>query len=269
MKSFKVLALGDVVGQPGRAACLEIIPRLRQEHDIDLVIVNVENIAGGSGITENAVNPLFEAGVDIMTSGDHVFKKKEAEVLLEENHAILKPANYPPQTPGHGTAILEAKSGIKVGVINLLGRVFLQNVDCPFQTARREIEKMKQSASIILVDFHAEATSEKVAMGWFLDGQVSAVFGTHTHVQTADDQILPCGTGYITDIGMCGAHYSVIGRRIENVLKMFLTQMPGKLEVATEDARISGVLFEIDPQTKKTISIQRIHEKVALEAVRN
>lgn len=262
MEKFKVIALGDVVGEPGRRAVREILPRLVREEGIDFVIVNGENIAGGSGITESAVREIFSAGVHVMTSGDHIFRKKEGEALLENSSRILKPANYPAETPGIGSTVVETKSGIKVAVLNLIGRVFLKTVDCPFQIADREVKKLREKTPFIFVDMHAEATSEKVALGWFLDGRVSAVFGTHTHVQTADETILPKGTGYLTELGMCGPYHSVIGREIDQVLKMFRTQMPMRLDVAKEDARISGAIFEVDPETARTVAIHRVHERV-------
>ena len=267
MKTFRVLAAGDVVGNPGRKACTEIIPRLRRDENIDFVIVNGENLAGGSGVTESTTRELFQNGVDVITSGDHIFRKKEAESLLMKDHRILRPANYPAAVPGEGAAIVTAQGGVKVGVLNLIGRVFLKTVDCPFEIARREIEKLRKETSVIFVDIHAEATSEKVALGWFLDGKVSGIFGTHTHIQTADECILPRGTGYITELGMCGPYHSVIGRDIDAVLHMFLTQMPSKLEVATEDTRLSGALFDIDPATGKTVAIRRVHERVGHAAL--
>jgi len=263
METLKVLALGDVVGEPGRRAIKEIVPRLVREQEIDFVIANGENLAGGSGITESTVVDLFGSGVNVMTSGDHIFRKKEGEALLENTTRILKPANYPVGTPGIGSTVVAAKNGVKIGVLNLIGRVFLKTVNCPFETAEREVKKLRQETPVIFVDMHAEATSEKVALGRFLDGQVSAVFGTHTHVQTADEAILPKGTGYLTELGMCGPYESVIGREIEQVLKMFLTQMPMRLDVAKGDARISGAIFEVNPETGKTVSIKRVHEKVS------
>lgn len=262
MSTLKVLAVGDIVGEPGRIAVKEIVPRIVREESIDFVIANGENIAGGSGITEPTVRSLFSSGVHVMTSGDHIFRKKEGEALLEQSSRILKPANYPASTPGIGATIVETKNGMKVGVINLIGRVFLKTVDCPFEVADREIKKIRQSTPIIFVDIHAEATSEKIALGWFLDGRVSAVFGTHTHIQTADETILPKGTGYITDLGMCGPYKSVIGRDITQVLKMFQTQMPMRLDVAKDDARVSGVIFEVSLDTGKTVSIKRVHERL-------
>lgn len=261
METLKVLALGDVVGEPGRRAIKEILPRLIRDEEIDFVIANGENLAGGSGITESTVLDLFTSGVDVVTSGDHIFRKKEGEALLEKSNRILKPANYPAGTPGIGSTVVKTREGLAIGVINLIGRVFLKTVNCPFETASREVEKLRAQTRLIFVDIHAEATSEKIALGWYLDGRVSAVFGTHTHVQTADETILPKGTGYLTELGMCGPYRSVIGREIEQVLKMFLTQMPIRLDVAKEDARISGVLFEVDSETGKTLSVRRVHEK--------
>lgn len=266
IETFKVLALGDTVGDPGRRAVQQILPALIKEAGIDFVILNGENMAGGSGITEQSVMSVFSAGVNVMTSGDHIFKKKEGIALLSNSSRLLKPANYPAGTPGIGATVVEAPNGKKVGVINLMGRVFLKTVDCPFQTALREVERLRAHTPIIFVDIHAEATSEKVALGWFLDGKVTAVFGTHTHVQTADETILPQGTGYLTDLGMCGPFKSVIGRQIEQVLHMFLTQMPTHLDVATDDPRISGAIFEVDPVTGKTLAIRRVHERVGTYA---
>lgn len=266
MAMIKILTCGDVVGKPGRKACREVIPRLIKEQGIHFVIVNGENLAGGSGITQSTVDEIFRCGVDVISSGDHVFKKKEGENLLQEDKRILRPANYPALAPGQGSCVVSSKQGIKIGVINLLGRVFLKTVDCPFQAADREIEKVSKEAKIIFVDMHAEATSEKVAMGWYLDGRVSGIFGTHTHVQTADECVLPKGTGYITELGMCGPYRSVIGREIEQVHHMFLTQMPVRLDVATEDARLSGAIFEIDTDTGKAVSVTRVHERAAREA---
>jgi len=262
METIKVLALGDVVGEPGRRAIKEILPRLIRGEGIDFVIANGENLVGGSGITESSVFELFSSGVDVVTSGDHIFRKKEGEALLDRSTRILKPANYPAGTPGVGSTVVKSKQGVAVGVLNLIGRVFLKTVDCPFAVASRELEKLRGETRLIFVDIHAEATSEKVALGWYLDGRVSAVFGTHTHVQTADETILPKGTGYLTELGMCGPYRSVIGREIDQVVKMFLTQMPMRLEVAREDARISGALFEVDLESGRTVSLRRVHEKM-------
>ena len=262
METIKVLVIGDTVGKPGRQACRQLIPKLRDRHGIDFVVVNGENLASGSSITRDTVEEVLSSGVDVITSGDHIFKKKEAAAIAEENPRVLRPLNYPKGVPGHGFTVATAPGGIKVAVVNVLGRVFLQSVDCPFETIETALKSIKAQTKIVLVDFHAEATSEKVAMGWFLDGQVSAVYGTHTHIQTADETILPKGTAYITELGMTGPYKSVLGRDIDQVLFRFRTQMPGPMEVATEDARLSGALIEIDVETGKAKAIQRIHEKL-------
>lgn len=266
METFKVLALGDTVGEPGRRAIKEILPPLIREEGIAFVIANGENLAAGSGMTESTVYELFTSGVDVITSGDHVFKKKESEELLTKSNRILKPANYPEGTPGIGSTVMKARNGVLIGVLNVIGRVFLKTVNCPFEIAQREVKKLRAETPFIFIDIHAEATSEKVALGWYLDGQVTGIFGTHTHIQTADETILPKGTGYITELGMCGPYHSVIGREIDQVLKMFLTQIPSRLEVAKEDARISGVLFEVEQATAQTVSMRRIHEKIPIRA---
>ena len=262
MELIKVLVIGDTVGKPGRAACRAVIPKLRDRFEIDLVVLNGENLAAGSSITPDTVSEVFQSGVDVITTGDHVFKKKEAVSVMEGNPRVLRPLNYPKGTPGNGFVVVTTQKGVKVAVVNLLGRVFLQTVDCPFQTMESLLKSIKSQAKIVLVDFHAEATSEKVAMGWFLDGEVSAVYGTHTHIQTADESILPKGTAYITELGMTGPYRSVIGRDIEQVLHRFRTQMPGPMEVASEDARLSGALIEIEVETGRAHSIQRIHERL-------
>lgn len=251
---------GDVVGNPGRKACRDIIPRLRQDESLDAVIVNGENVAGGSGLTESTCRELFECGVDVITSGDHAFRKPGAAELFNGNQRILRPANFPALVPGRGSLVWKTASGVRFGVLNLMGRVFMKPLDCPFAIADREIRRLRDEVDIILVDFHAEATAEKKAMGWFLDGRVSALFGTHTHVPTADECILPSSTAYVTDIGMCGAHRSVIGRKIEHAIEMFVTQMPIRLEVASEDIRLTGVMVEIDPSSGRAVSIRRIQE---------
>ena len=258
----RILVVGDTVGKPGRQACREILPKLRLRHELDLIVVNGENIAAGSSVTPDTIAELIASGADVITSGDHIFRKKEATRVLEENPIVLRPLNYPKGTPGNGFIVVTTSKGVKVAVINLMGRVFLHTLDCPFQVIESVLAQIRSQTNVILVDLHAEATSEKVAMGWFLDGRVSALCGTHTHVQTADETILPKGTAYITDIGMAGPHKSVIGRDIEQVLHRFLTQMPGPMEVAAEDVRLSGVLLEIDAKSGKAKSIERIHERL-------
>lgn len=262
METIRILVVGDTVGKPGREACKKIIPMLRQKRELDFVVVNGENVAAGSSITHDTAEELFASGADVITTGDHIFRKKEGIALVQENSLVLRPLNYPKGTPGNGSVIVTTKTGVKVGVINLMGRVFIQNLDCPFQVGEAAVKSFKSQTKIILVDLHAEATSEKVAMGWFLDGEVSALCGTHTHVQTSDETILPKGTAYITDIGMTGPFRSVIGRDIEQVLYRFKTQMPGPMEVATEDIRLSGAIIEIDVKTGKALSIERVHEKL-------
>ena len=239
----------------------EFIPRLRREHKIDLCIANGENIAGGFGITENCANKLYSYGVDVITTGNHVWDRQETEMLLTENHRLLRPANYPPGVLGSGDVIVEAGNGCKVGVLNLQGRIFMPPIDCPFRTADRIIQRISGETSLIIVDFHAEATSEKMAMGWHLDGRVSAVLGTHTHVMTADEKILPGGTAYITDVGFTGPHKSIIGVRIEQSLKRIIRQIPTRFTPASEALMLSAVLLEIDDTSGKALSITRIIEK--------
>jgi metallophosphoesterase (TIGR00282 family) len=262
MKKIKILMIGDIVGSPGREVCRELIPVLRKREGLDFIVANGENMAGGSGITQSTVKEIFEAGVDVITTGDHIFKRKEAYALLDETPNILRPANYPVCSPGFGSYIYEINNDVKIGIVNLLGRVFLNPIDCPFTRIKSIVEEMRTKTTTILVDFHAEATSEKIALGWYLDGLVSAVYGTHTHVQTADEAILPKGTAYITDIGMTGPFLSVLGRDIEAVLNRFVTQMPSYFKVASDDLRMNGIIVEIDPVTGSSLSIKRIQEKL-------
>lgn len=261
--TIRILATGDTVGEPGRQACMILIPRLIDEEGLDFVVVNGENIAGGNGITESTAQDLFSNGVDVITSGDHYFDKKEAFDYLQKETRVLRPLNYPAQALGTGSVIAKSKSGRKIGVMNLLGQVFMgPNVNSPFLTAKEEIEKMRKETSIILVDIHAEATSEKIALGWYLDGKVSAIFGSHTHIQTADEHVLPKGTAYITDMGMCGPYQSVLGRDVSMVLNRFLTQVPTRFPVANEDVRLSGVIIDIDAETGRATAIKRVHERL-------
>ncbi|MDD4013023.1 MAG: TIGR00282 family metallophosphoesterase [Candidatus Omnitrophica bacterium] len=258
---LKILFIGDIVGKPGRTAVLKILPALRREEKIDLVVANAENAAGGSGITQPIADELFSAGVDVLTSGDHIWKKPEIYPYLEETDKVLRPANYPAGAPGKGAVLVKTGDKGDVGVINLLGRVFMDAVDCPFVSAKCEVEKLKKKTNVIVVDFHAEATSEKVAMGYFLDGVVSAVIGTHTHVQTADERILPNGTAYLTDTGMTGPFDSVIGRKKENIIERFVTQRPTRFEVASGDEQMHGVMVEIDQDSGKAVRIERVQKK--------
>ena len=257
---MKILFLGDIVGRPGRAAVRQLLPYLKESEKIDVVIANAENAAGGSGITPRIVEELEEYGVDVITSGDHIWKKKEIYDYLDKNDHVVRPANYPEGAPGMGGTVVKV-GGKKVGVINLIGRVFMDAVDCPFKAAQKEVDRIKQETKIIIVDLHAEATSEKVAMGWFLDGKVSAVIGTHTHIQTADEKILPEGTAYITDCGMTGPYDSVIGRKKEEILRRFITQLPTRFETAESGVEMHGVIVEIDDATGKALNIKRVQEK--------
>lgn len=255
---FKVLVMGDIVGGPGRRVLRECLPRYLHENGIHFCIANAENAAGGSGLTKRCWEQIREAGVDFVTLGDHTWRKAEVIPLLEREERLIRPANYSAAAVGRGWNVVDTDLGIKVGVLNLLGRVFMQPVDCPFMAAEKAIEQMGRKTNVLIVDFHAEATSEKMALGHYLDGRVSAVFGTHTHVQTADEQILPGGTGYITDVGMTGPHDSILGRKIQPVLHKFITQMHAPFDVAEKDARICGSCFTIDTETGKTIEVERV-----------
>jgi len=265
---MKALLIGDIIGRPGRVAVEKFVIPLREERDIDLVVANCENAAGGAGITPPVAEELFRAGVDVLTSGNHVWRKREAFELLKLDHRVMRPANYPDGAPGSGSVVIETLSGRKVGILNLQGRVFMEPVDCPFRTATRELERLRLSTSLIIVDMHAEATSEKVAMGWFLDGKVSCVFGTHTHIPTADERILPKGTAFLTDVGMTGPYDSVIGRKTEQILERFLSGLPVKSEVAEGNIQLRGLVVEIDPKTGKATHVERI-AKVLEGAVRD
>lgn len=259
---LNILVLGDIVGQPGRSIVEKKLPALIKEEGIDFVIANAENAAGGSGITADVAKRLFASGLDVITTGDHVWKKKEIVNVLETETRILRPANYSPLAKGRGWAVVANRSGQAIGIINLLGRVFMPPIDCPFRTVDQILREVTKKTQIIIVDIHAEATSEKVAMGWYLDGRVSAVVGTHTHVQTADERLLPGNTAYITDLGMTGPHHSILGRNKEHVLKFITTQMPTRFEVADKDVRMNGVVITVDASTGRAEGIKRlvVHE---------
>ena len=260
---MKILLVGDVIGKPGREIVKKIVPQFRKNKVIDFVVCNAENAAGGSGITLAVADELLDAQVDVLTSGDHIWKKKEILERLETDKRILRPANYPDSCPGNGAAVIKSSSGKSVGVVNVLGRVFTRNINsCPFMAAEKEIRKLSKDTKIILVDMHAEATSEKIAIGRFLDGRASAVFGTHTHVQTADERVLPRGTAYITDLGMTGPQDSVIGRKVDVIIEHFITCMPAKFEIAENDMELQGVIVEIDEATGKALSIERLQAKL-------
>jgi metallophosphoesterase (TIGR00282 family) len=253
-----LLFIGDVVGRPGRELLLRALRPLVDRHGVDLVAVNVENMAGGNGVTRELCDGLFKAGVAVMTSGNHVWDKKEALDYLPNEPRLLRPANYPTGVPGRGAYLATTPAGDKVGIVNVMGRVFMQAIDDPFTAAVREIDALRAQTRVVLVDFHAEATSEKIAMGWFLDGKATAVVGTHTHVQTADDRVLPGGTAYITDVGMTGPHDSVIGVDKQAAIGRFLTAMPAKFETATGDPRLHAVLVTADSRTGRATRIERL-----------
>lgn len=255
---MKILFVGDIVGQPGRRAVREIVPALVEDLRIDMVIANCENAAAGFGVTREIVEELYRCRIDVLTSGNHIWDKREVLDFIDDYESLLRPANYPQGAPGFGSVVMPCLSGVHVGVINLVGRVFMRALDCPFLTVDKEIEKLRRKARIIFVDMHAEATSEKQAMGRFLDGRVTAVIGTHTHVQTADEQILPQGTGYMTDAGMTGPFDSIIGTKKEAVLERFLKHMPNRFDVAKGDVRLQGVLITVDETTGRCLEIERI-----------
>jgi len=255
----KLLFIGDIIGKPGREALSRELHRIVDRHRVDLVIANGENAAGGFGLTAETAQELFKCGVQMITSGNHIWDKKDSLEYIKREERIVRPANYPEGTPGRGATLVSTPGGVKVGILNLEGRVFMNNLDCPFRCADREIAKLKEETPIIFVDFHAEATSEKVSLGWYLDGRVSAVVGTHTHVQTADERILTAGTAYMTDAGMTGSFDSVIGVRKEDAIEKFITQRPAKFEVAKKDIRINGVVIEVDEKSGLALSIERIN----------
>jgi metallophosphoesterase (TIGR00282 family) len=264
----KLLFIADIVGQPGRRAVKELVPKLREQLHLDFVIANGENAAGGSGITGKTAEEIFSAGVNVITSGDHLWDQKEVTELLEREPRFIRPLNYPPGTPGQGSTVVAIQGRSSLGIINLQGRTFLQALDNPFHVARAEVERLRQHTSMIFIDFHAEATSEKVALARMLDGRVSAVIGTHTHVQTADEQIFPGGTAFLCDAGFTGPHESVIGREIEPVIQRFLTSMPQKFEVAKRRVLLQGAMLEIDEQSGRATKIKRISEPApSLEGV--
>jgi metallophosphoesterase (TIGR00282 family) len=260
--AVNVLFISDIVGRPGRRAVEELVPGLRERYGIDLCVGNAENVAHGFGLTPILAEKLLASGVDVLTSGNHLWDRKEILPALDESDTILRPANYPPAVPGRGMTVQDLPGAREVAVLCLQGRVFMHESDCPFRTATSLLEDLAGQTRMIVVDFHAEATSEKVAMGRFLDGRVSAVIGTHTHVQTADEQILPRGTAYLTDAGMTGPHDSVIGIHVDAAIGRFLTQVPRRFEVAEGDVRLEGAVISIDPGTGLAREIQRVRERV-------
>jgi 2',3'-cyclic-nucleotide 2'-phosphodiesterase len=253
-----ILLIGDVVGRPGRELVRKGLRALIDVHGLDFVIANAENAAAGFGVTKDIGDALLESGVDVMTSGNHIWDKKEVIDYIKAEPRLLRPANYPAGVPGRGSSVVEAGDGRAVGVINVMGRVFMLPIDDPFAVVLREIENIRHRTRVIIVDFHAEATSEKIAMGWHLDGRVTGIIGTHTHVQTADERILPKGTAYLTDMGMTGPHDSIIGMEVGPSLARFLNGMPSKFEPATGNARLNGVIIEADDRTGLARRIVRI-----------
>jgi metallophosphoesterase (TIGR00282 family) len=256
---MRILFIGDIFGRPGREIVRRAIPPLVDRHDLDLVIANVENAAAGFGVTGDVADTILGYGVDVMTSGNHVWDKKEVLDYIPRQPKLLRPANYPAGVPGRGSCLARTRTGEPVGVLNIMGRVFMTPLDDPFAVAVREVEALRAKTRVVIVDFHAEATSEKVAMGWHLDGRATAVFGTHTHVQTADERILPKGTAYITDIGMTGPHDSIIGVTVEAALGRFVNSMPTKFEAAPGPARLNAVIVTADPATGKAIALERLN----------
>lgn len=257
---MNILCIGDIVGKPGREFINNRLPKLITEYKIDFVIANGENSAHGVGITRSTYEELLYAGVDVITLGNHAWSKKEVTEFIEDKLNIIRPANFPSNNPGRGYTILE-KHGKRIAVINLCGRVYMDSYDNPFNKADEILEKIKDKADIIIVDFHAEATSEKLALGWYLDGRVTAVFGTHTHVQTSDERLLPKGTGYITDVGMTGPYDSILGVDKDIIIKKFVTMMPGKFEVADGKAVFCAILLEVDDNKLKSIKRLSINEE--------
>lgn len=254
---LKILFVGDIVGNPGRKAAKAIIPGIRRDMAVDLCIANCENAAGGMGVTYAVTQELFGAGIDIITLGNHTWAKKEVFNFIDSDKRVIRPANYPQELPGMGSTTINTKKGT-VGVLNLMGRVYMENIDCPFKAADREIQYLFNFTNLIVVDLHAEATSEKYAMAWHLDGRASCVLGTHTHVQTADERILHKGTGYITDVGMTGPYDGVIGVDKDIIIKRFLTSLPMKFEIAKGIVQFNAVVLDIDLKSGKTVSITRI-----------
>ena len=259
---MRILFLGDIVGRPGRRAVGKVVPTWISARDVHFVIGNCENASGGVGVDPGAARELLAAGIDVLTSGNHIWAKREIVEYLRDSDVLLRPANFPRDCPGWGHTVKTGRNGVPVGVVNLIGRVFMGAADDPFRAADIAIEAIRAKTPVIVVDMHGEATSEKVAMGWYLDGRVSAVLGTHTHVPTADERVLPEGTAVLTDTGMCGPRDSVIGVRKEQVIQRFLTQMPTRFEVAGGPVLVHGALVDVDETTGRARSIERVRELV-------
>jgi metallophosphoesterase (TIGR00282 family) len=258
-EKMRILFIGDIVGRPGRTIVINNLNLIREEQNLDLVIANAENASGGVGLSPSNAHSLLDSGIDLITGGNHIFQHKEYETLFETYPQIIRPANYPPTVPGKGNFVIHRRGSEPVGVINLIGRTFMEPLDCPFRTVDSLLDEMSDRAKIIVVDFHAEATSEKVTMGCYLNGRVSMVVGTHTHVQTADERILDKGTAYITDVGMTGPSNAVIGVDRDAILKRFLTGLPVRFTVAKGPCILNSVIVDVDPKTGKAISIERFN----------
>ena len=260
---MKILFIGDVVGAPGRKAVAQLVPRLRGQHAIDFIIANGENSAGGAGITPTTAEELFSAGIDAITTGDHLWDQKEVMALIDSEPRFLRPRNYPHGTPGQGAALFERAGLPPIAVLNLQGRIFMPELENPFASAAEEVSRLHRRTNIIFIDMHAEATSEKIALARMLDGKVSAVIGTHTHVQTADEQIFPGGTAFLCDAGFTGAHESVLGREIDPIIRRFTTNMPQRFGVAKDRVLLQGAIVRINNETGRAESIQRVSEPLA------
>ena len=255
---MRLLLIGDIVGKPGRQICVRALGKLRIEEKLDLIVANAENAAGGSGITPVIYHELIAAGIDGITMGDHVYRRREVFSILEVERKIVRPANFPHEAPGRDFTVLRARNQVHVAVFSLLGRVFMRPVDCPFQAADRVLAAIPSDIRVILLDFHAEATSDMQLMGRYLDGRVTAVLGTHTHVPTADERLLPGGTAFQCDVGMTGPHESILGRRIDRVMETMRTFRPTHFEVATKDVRLNGTIVDVDPQSGRATAVRRI-----------
>ncbi len=260
---MNILVIGDVFGKGGRKVLRHVLPRVVDRESVDLTIANVENASRGLGVSSEAALELKNAGVQVMTSGNHVWKRPGAAELLEEEPFLVRPANYPSNVPGRGSVVWESNLGVRVGILNLMGRVFMEPLDCPFRTGEEHIDRLAgEGVNLIILDFHAEATSEKLALAWHLDGKVSAIVGTHTHVQTADERILPQGTGYITDVGMTGGQDSVIGVKPRPAIDSFLTGVHQRLEPSLKNLALKGVLVSISEESGRCEGIRRISENL-------
>ncbi len=256
---MRILMVGDIVGRPGRNCIRDMLPKIKENYQVDFVVANGENAAGGHGLTRKTSDELFSYEIDVLTMGNHVWDKKEIFNFIDAEERIVRPANYPPGTPGRGFNVFTVNS-CKIAVLNLSGRVFMSDLDCPFRKADEAIEELNKLSDFIILDFHAEATSEKIAMSFYLDGKVAAIIGTHTHVQTADEKISQEGTAYLTDVGMTGPINSILGMESETIVKKIVTKLPAKFEVASGDAQFNAILIDIDDKSGKAENVERIQE---------